>query len=128
MFTISYTPRFGNYLRNNCLAQANSLDLSVIELATKAIARLTQVSGTYTADESTCITESCTDDDLDGIPDDCQEPDCPADLNGDATVSAADITTLLQAWATAGGDLNGDGTTSAADITVLLQSWGSCSG
>ena len=44
-----YTCRFGNYLRNNCLAQANSLDLSVIELATKAIARLTQVSGTYTA-------------------------------------------------------------------------------
>ena len=41
--------RFGNYLRNNCLAQANSLDLAVIELATKAIARLTQVSGTYTA-------------------------------------------------------------------------------
>ena len=35
--------RFGNYLRNNCLAQANSVDLSVIELATKAIARLTQV-------------------------------------------------------------------------------------
>ena len=44
-----YACRFGNYLRNNCLAQANSLDLSVIELATKAIARLTQVSGTYTA-------------------------------------------------------------------------------
>ena len=40
--------RFGNYLRNNCLAQ-DSLDLSVIELATKAIARLTQVSGMYTA-------------------------------------------------------------------------------
>ena len=31
------------------MAQANSLDLSVIELATKAIARLTQVSSTYTA-------------------------------------------------------------------------------
>ena len=40
--------RFGNYLRNNCLAQAN-FDLSVVEMATKAIARLTQVSGTYTA-------------------------------------------------------------------------------
>ena len=87
-----------------------------------------QVSGTYTADESTCITESCTDDDLDGIPDDCQKPDCPADFNGDGAVTAADITTLLQAWATAAGDLNGDGTTSAADITVLLQSWGSCRG
>ena len=46
---IIFLVRFGNYLRNNCLAQANSLDLAVIELATKAIARLTQVSGTYTA-------------------------------------------------------------------------------
>ena len=42
-------PRFGNYLKNNCLAQAHQLDLAVIELATKAIARLTQVSGMYTA-------------------------------------------------------------------------------
>ena len=41
--------RFGNYLKNNCLAQAHQLDLAVIELATKAIARLTQVSGMYTA-------------------------------------------------------------------------------
>ena len=43
------SPRFGNYLKNNCLAQAHQLDLAVIELATKAIARLTQVSGMYTA-------------------------------------------------------------------------------
>ena len=44
---LKFANRFGNYLRNNC--SANFLDLSVIELATKAIARLTQVSGTYTA-------------------------------------------------------------------------------
>ena len=36
-------------MKNNCLAQAHQLDLAVIELATKAIARLTQVSGMYTA-------------------------------------------------------------------------------
>lgn len=56
--------RFGNYLRNNCLSAQPSggssssqsaavlspEDFSVIELASKAIARLTQVSsGTYTA-------------------------------------------------------------------------------
>eukprot|EP00095_Tigriopus_kingsejongensis_P005635 maker-scaffold420_size176246-snap-gene-0.24 protein:Tk05635 transcript:maker-scaffold420_size176246-snap-gene-0.24-mRNA-1 annotation:"target of rapamycin" len=58
--------RFGNYLRNNCLSTApssssgssssshgshvSSEDFAVIELASKAIARLTQVSsGTYTA-------------------------------------------------------------------------------
>jgi len=40
--------RFGNYLRNNCLPP-NTSDAAVIELASCAIARLTQVSGTYTA-------------------------------------------------------------------------------
>ena len=40
--------RFGNYIRNNCLPP-NTQDVMVIELAAKAIARLTQVSGTYTA-------------------------------------------------------------------------------
>ena len=53
--------RFGNYLRNNCLAgQATAYsnsdytdgktvaDAAVIELASKAIARLMQVSGAYT--------------------------------------------------------------------------------
>jgi FKBP12-rapamycin complex-associated protein len=37
--------RFGNYLRNNCLPP-NTADVAVIELAARAIARLTQVSGT----------------------------------------------------------------------------------
>ncbi len=40
--------RFGNYLRNNCLPPATS-DAAVIELASRAFARLTQVSGTHTA-------------------------------------------------------------------------------
>jgi hypothetical protein len=34
--------RFGNYIRNNCLPP-NTQDVAVIELASKAIARLTQV-------------------------------------------------------------------------------------
>ena len=40
--------RFGNYLRNNCLPPATG-DAAVIELASRAFARLTQVSGTLTA-------------------------------------------------------------------------------
>ncbi len=39
--------RFGNFLCNTCLA--GSSNQAVIELAAKALARLTQVSGTYTA-------------------------------------------------------------------------------
>ena len=55
----------------------------------------------------------------------CGTP-CPADLTGDGIVSAADISSLLGAWGTAGGDINGDGTTSAADISALLAAWGAC--
>ena len=45
--TDSWISRFGNYLCNTCLA--NSTDPVVIEYSAKALARLTQVSGTYTA-------------------------------------------------------------------------------
>ena len=38
--------RFGNFLCNTCLA--NATDPAVIEMSAKALARLTQVSGTYT--------------------------------------------------------------------------------
>ena len=51
---------------------------------------------------------------------------CPADFNGDGFVTAADLSTLLGAWGTAGGDIDGDGTTTAADLSALLGSWGAC--
>jgi hypothetical protein len=51
---------------------------------------------------------------------------CPADLNGDNIVNAADLAGLLGAWGTSGGDLNGDGTTNAADLAGLLGAWGAC--
>ena len=51
---------------------------------------------------------------------------CPADLNADGVVSAADLAVLLGAWGTAGADLNGDGITSASDLAVLLGAWGAC--
>ena len=51
---------------------------------------------------------------------------CPADLNGDGQVDAADLAALLGAWGTAAGDANGDGQTDAADLAALLGAWGSC--
>ena len=51
---------------------------------------------------------------------------CPADLNADGTVDAADLAALLGAWGTAAGDVNGDGTTDAADLAALLGAWGAC--
>jgi len=53
---------------------------------------------------------------------------CPADLDGDGTVGASDLATLLAAWAETGGpaDLDGDGTVGAGDLTTLLAAWGPC--
>lgn len=51
---------------------------------------------------------------------------CPADLNGDGQVGAADLATLLGAWGSPAADLDGNGTTDAADLSVLLGAWGSC--
>ncbi len=51
---------------------------------------------------------------------------CPADLDGNGQVDAADLAALLGAWATHAGDVTGDGTTDAADLAVLLGAWGPC--
>ena len=53
---------------------------------------------------------------------------CPADLNGDLLVDAADMTVLLGAFgsANAAADLNGDGQVNAPDLTALLSAWGNC--
>ncbi len=56
----------------------------------------------------------------------CPSP-CPADLNDDGIVGAADLALLLGAWGTAGpGDLDGSGSVGAPDLALLLGAWGPC--
>lgn len=49
----------------------------------------------------------------------------PADLNGDGSVNASDLSILLNAWGAAGGvgDIDGNGTVNAADLSALLSAW-----
>ncbi|MSR41927.1 MAG: hypothetical protein EXS10_08530 [Phycisphaerales bacterium] len=55
-------------------------------------------------------------------------PPCPADLDANGIVDAADIAILLSAWGLSGsGDINNDGTVDAADLATLLGAWGLCS-
>jgi hypothetical protein len=54
---------------------------------------------------------------------------CPADLDGDGSVGAADLALLLGAWGPNPGDsadLDGDGDVDAADLAILLGAWGAC--
>ena len=54
--------------------------------------------------------------------------DCPADFDGDGTVSGGDLATLLAAWGTTNPkiDLTGDGVVGGDDLAVLLSAWGDC--
>jgi formylglycine-generating enzyme required for sulfatase activity len=55
---------------------------------------------------------------------------CTGDLNGDRTVTGADIGILLGEWGTPGGitgaDIDGNGTVSGSDLGLLLGAWGPC--
>lgn len=52
---------------------------------------------------------------------------CPADLDGDGTVSGSDLGLLLGNWGGSGvGDLDGDGNVSGSDLGLLLGAWGAC--
>jgi len=56
---------------------------------------------------------------------------CPADFDGDGTVGAADLSSLLAAWGTKNAkyDLAGDGgPVGASDLSSLLAAWGPCPG
>ena len=66
------------------------------------------------------------DDNGNGIPDGC---DCPADLDGDGAIGAADLAQLLGNWGPCEdcpADLNGDGAVGAFDLAILLGDWGPC--
>ncbi len=60
---------------------------------------------------------------LDGV------PACPADLDGDGAVGAADLAELLGSWGPCAGcpaDFDIDGDVDAADLATLLGNWGLC--
>ena len=52
---------------------------------------------------------------------------CPADVNNDQFVDAADLTDVLANWGGAGtGDINQSGIVDGFDLTILLAGWGLC--
>ncbi len=56
-------------------------------------------------------------------------PPCPADLDCDGGVGAADLALLLGAWGPNpdhGADFNDDGAVNAGDLAILLGGWGPC--
>lgn len=51
----------------------------------------------------------------------------PGDFNGDGSVDASDLASLIAAWGACGGcaeDLDGDGLVGASDLAALIAAWG----
>jgi len=62
-----------------------------------------------------------------GVP--CETtPPCPADIDGDGSVSVTDLLAVVDMWGQAGGtaDIDQDGTVGVGDILSLIDSWGPC--
>jgi CxxC motif-containing protein (DUF1111 family) len=56
------------------------------------------------------------------------ESSCPADIDGNGRVDAADLGAVLEAWGGPGaGDLDGNGTVDSTDLGLLFATWGACS-
>jgi hypothetical protein len=67
-----------------------------------------------------------------GVPDECDLPMIPGDLDGDGDVDVGDLLGLLAAWgpcpgcppATCPADLNGDCQVNVTDLLLMLANWG----
>ncbi len=67
------------------------------------------------------------DDNNNGIPDECEPPPCPWDLDGNNDVGVADLLSLLLQWgADPGGppDFDGNGNVGVSVLLALLANWG----
>ena len=74
---------------------------------------------------------SLSDVNADGVPDSCQAPCVPSDLNNDGAVDGSDLGALLSDWGPTAeqgtrADINGDGIVNGADLGILLSFWGAC--
>ncbi|MCH7849062.1 MAG: FG-GAP repeat protein [Planctomycetes bacterium] len=72
------------------------------------------------------------DDNNNGIPDECEPPDCPWDLDGDAVVGVPDLLWLLGSWGPCPpkgdclADFDNTGDVGVKDLLILLGNWGPC--
>jgi hypothetical protein len=60
----------------------------------------------------------------------CPTTPCPADLDNDRIVGAADLSIVLASWGVCGqacpADIDGNGMVGAVDLSAVLAAWGAC--
>ncbi len=95
------------------------------------ISQIVDCNGNGVDDSLDIFTGTSVDHDGDGIPDECAEGDCDADINGDGVVDGADLGLFFVAWGPCPGDeigcpgdISDDGVVSGIDLGLFCASWG----
>lgn len=89
-------------------------------------------NGDGIVDYGQILSGQLSDANSNGVPDTCEAPPCPADVNGNGQVNGVDLAAVLGAWGTNGqgegdADINNDGIVNGQDLAFVLGSWGPCS-
>jgi hypothetical protein len=86
------------------------------------------INGAWANGGGNCEAATCTDDNEDGIPDDCQAADCPTDIDENGVVDVLDLLSVIALWGDTGGsgDVNDDGIVDVLDLLDVIGDWGSC--
>ncbi len=67
------------------------------------------------------------DNNADGVPDECENAQCPWDLDGNGAVGTGDLLELFTQWGTNGtADFDENGTVGTGDLLILFANWGLC--
>ena len=80
-------------------------------------------------DECDIAAGTSLDQDGDGVPDECQGTDCPADVDDDGDVDVNDLLAVLGAWGPCLGcpeDIVPDEVVNVNDVLAVLSEWGPC--
>ena len=83
-----------------------------------------QMAGPWDGLGENCLAESCSDNNGNNWPDECDLIYCLGDTNQDGSVDVEDLLLVLEGWGTGSGDLNGDGVCGVDDILIVIEWWG----
>lgn len=100
------------------------IDAGVVQVACLEMETSPDCNANGVPDEDDVSGGGSSDDNGDGVPDECQ---CQADLDDDGMVNVNDVLVLIGQFGSPGtADLDGDGAVDSDDLLLVLAAWGSC--
>ncbi len=112
------------------VADDSMYDEGLLSSAWIEISWASDCNGNGSADDVDIATGISVDMDSNGIPDECDSAECPADFDGNGHVDVADFSAFLVAFGSQNVDfdLDGSGVVDIGDFSILLVAFGlSCS-